>query len=43
MFTKKFKGENVMKKAGSTLLGIIGGIGSLVAVFYLVVLITAWF
>lgn len=32
-----------MKNAGETLLGIIGGIGGLVAIFYLVVLITAWF
>lgn len=31
-----------MKKACGTLLGIIGGLGGLVAVFYLVVLITAW-
>lgn len=31
-----------MKKAGSTLLGIIGGIGGIISVFYLIVLITAW-
>lgn len=32
-----------MKKAGSTLLGIVGGIVGIVAVFYFVVMITAWF
>lgn len=32
-----------MKKVGGTLLGIIGGIGGAVGLFYLFVLITAWF
>ena len=32
-----------MKNTGRTLLGVIGGLGGLVAIFYLVVLITAWF
>lgn len=32
-----------MKKAVGTLLGIVGGLAGLVGLFYLVVLITAWF
>ena len=32
-----------MKKAIGTLLGIVSGLAGLVVLFYLVVLITAWF
>lgn len=31
-----------MKKATNTLIGIMGGVLGLIAVFYLLVLVTAW-
>jgi len=31
-----------MKKAMNTLVGIMGGIAGIIAVFYLLVLVTAW-